>query len=136
MTPHEDARRRVTREWLRKAETDRGVAEHLLSENVAFPDVIAFHAQQAAEKYLKALLVWHEVDFPKTHDLDLLLDLIQTLDKPLADSLRSVIVLTRYGVDVRYPGDRPEATRQQAQEAMQLARLVVEAIAPRLKGCS
>jgi len=134
MRPREDVKRRVTSGWLRKAETDRGVAEHLLSEGTVFPDAIAFHAQQAAEKHLKALLVWHEVDFPKTHDLGLLLDLVQTVDAPLAEALRDVIGLTPYGVGWRYPSDRPDVTAEEARGAAQLAGKVAEAVRARLKG--
>jgi HEPN domain-containing protein len=128
MKPREEAKRRLVTEWLHKADDDLGVAERLLSEDAAYPDAIAFHSQQAAEKCLKAFLAWRETDFPKTHDLAQLLDLIHPLDATLAESLRDVIVLTPYGVELRYPGDRPEATPREAQEAVELARKVRQAV--------
>lgn len=63
-------------------------AEFLLTESAAFPSVAAFHCQQAAEKYLKAFLTWHGVEFPKTHDIGVLLDLVETVAPELATSLR------------------------------------------------
>ena len=133
MKPPEEVKGKILAEWLHKANADMGVAEHLLSEKEVFLNAIAFHSEQAAEKYLKAFLAWHEVDFPKTHDLDLLLDLVQTVDKPMAGMLRDVIVLTPYGVELRYPGDRPDATPGDAREAVELAGKVREAILTALK---
>lgn len=84
----------------------------------------------AAEKYLKAFLTYHQVEFPKTHDIDELLDLVAPTDSKLSQSLRDVIVLTNYGIDVRYAGDFPNVTSRNAEEAIQMAekvrRLVLE----------
>ncbi|MFZ3071913.1 MAG: HEPN domain-containing protein, partial [Thermodesulfobacteriota bacterium] len=134
MKPHEDAKRKVVAEWLRKADADMRVAEHLAAEQSTFPDAIAFHSQQAAEKYLKAFLTWRQVAFPKTHDLEEILDLVETVDKDLSASLRDAITLTPYGVDLRYPGDRPDATIDEAREALELTRNVRTAIHNALKG--
>lgn len=123
---------RILAEWLHKARADMELAEHLLSEGIHFPGAIAFHCQQAAEKYIKAFLVWYEVDFPKTHDLEELLDLAETSNRDLAASLRDVIVLTSYGAELRYPGDRPDATPDEACEAVELARQVRDNILPLL----
>jgi len=128
MTPHESARRKVLAEWLRKADADLDLAEHLLDESAPYPGAIAFHSQQAAEKYLKALLVWRETPFPKTHDLQALLNLIRPADAALAESLREVIVLTPYGAELRYPGDRPDPTPEQARKAVALVQKVRRAV--------
>jgi len=77
---------------------------------------------------LKALLTWHQVAFPKTHDLEEILDLVEAADENLAGSLRDVIVLTPYGVELRYPGDRPDATPDEVREAVDLARKVRDAV--------
>jgi HEPN domain-containing protein len=130
MTPPEQAKRRLLREWLRKADADLAVAEHLLSDETPFHEAVCFHCQQAAEKYLKALLVWREVYFPKTHDLEELLDLADTVNQHVAAGLRDTIVLTPYGVELRYPGDRPDATSAQARQAVELARLVRDKVMP------
>jgi HEPN domain-containing protein len=132
MKPPEDAKKKIVTEWLRKADADFELAVHLVAESTTFSNAIAFHCQQATEKYLKAFLVWHQVLFPKTHDLEEILDLVKIIDEPLAESLRDVIVLTPYGVELRYPGDRPDATPETAQEAVELARKVRDAVSERL----
>jgi HEPN domain-containing protein len=63
--------------WIDKAEHDLLAAEHTMQlAESGLTDIICFHCQQCAEKYLKALLVSLGVHFPKTHDLRLLLDLV------------------------------------------------------------
>jgi HEPN domain-containing protein len=115
---------------LLKAEEDFNAAKSLTTYGESFLSTVCFHSQQAAEKYLKAFLTYHQVEFPKTHDIGELLDLIAPKDSKLSESLRDVIVLTNYGVDVRYPGDFPNVTGNDAQQAIQMAekvrRLVLE----------
>ncbi|MBN1941959.1 MAG: HEPN domain-containing protein [Phycisphaerae bacterium] len=132
MTPLEERKIRVLNEWLRKADMDQAVAERLAADEVPFCNAITFHCQQAAEKYLKALLTFWEIEFPKTHILAMLIGLVETRDETLAKSLMDVIVLTPYGAELRYPGDRPDASVEEAENAVQLARMVRDAVLPLL----
>lgn len=128
MRPPEEIRRELVEQWLARANEDFELAEHLVSEDSPYLNSICFHAQQAAEKYLKAFLVHNQAEFPKTHDLVKILDLIATVDKPLAESLRDVKSLSNYGVDIRYPGDLPEISNDDARQAFRLAEKAREAI--------
>ena len=132
MRPPEDARTRIVTEWLRKAEADIAVAERLLLDEEPFLNAVTFHCQQAAEKYLKALLTCWDMEFPKTHVLAKLIGLIETRDAALATSLLDAVSLTPYGVELRYPGDRPDASPGEAREALDLARKVRDAVLPML----
>lgn len=136
MKPREEVRAVIIREWVHKADMDLSLAEYLLAESAAFPSAIAFHCQQAAEKYLKALLVKHEVEFPKTHDIRDLLNLVGGFDHELAASLREAEALTPFGVELRYPGDLPDAMPEEASDAVVLAQQVRDTILPRLKAQS
>lgn len=133
MKPPDDITHKVITEWLRKANDDLNLADYLLTTGTAFPNAITFHAQQAAEKYLKALLTRYQIIFPKTHDLEQLLDLIESINNDLAATLRDIIILTPYGVELRYPGDRPDATSDEAREAVLLACTVRDAIVDALR---
>jgi HEPN domain-containing protein len=130
MKPPDKIRDEFVRQWLLKAEEDFSAAKSLIAYGASFISTVCFHSQQAAEKYLKAFLTYHQVEFPKTHDIDEILDLIAPIDSKLSESLRDVIMLTNYGVDVRYPGDFPNVTSGDAQQAIQMAekvrRLVLE----------
>ncbi len=125
---HNDLVIELANEWLAKADEDYALIQHLMSENSPYLSAIAFHAQQAVEKFLKAFLVMHQQEFPKTHDIDRLLDLIQIVDESLAKRLRPIGVLSPYGVDIRYPGDFPQVFEEDAREAVGLVELTATQI--------
>jgi len=131
MKPPEPARARIVGEWVGKAEADLGVAQRVLGDDDPFLNAVTFHSQQAAEKCLKALLTCRGIEFPKTHVLANLIGLVETRDAALAKSLLDAVVLTPYGVEQRYPGDRPDASPAEAREAVRLARNVRDAIPAR-----
>jgi HEPN domain-containing protein len=126
--PEEQVRGRLVAQWLGKAATDQQAAEALLSRDPPLLYPSCFFSQQAAEKNLKALLTHHNVEFPKTHVIGELLDLLARVDAPLALSIAEATALSPYGVEVRYPGDMPEPSVSEAQEALRLAELVREAV--------
>jgi HEPN domain-containing protein len=132
MQPPEDVARDLARQRPKKAASDLLVCEQLTRPEGAFSEAVAFHAQQAAEKSLKALLVWRQVEFPKTHDLERLLELAGEGDEALAESLRDAPELTPYGVEYRYPGEYPPVTGQAAASSVAIARTVYDEVVERL----
>ena len=132
MKPPEVVKEEFTREWIRKAESDFKTAEHLLQGGPDFAEGTAFHSQQAAEKYLKAFLVWHQIEFPKTHDIEALLKLAGKVDDKIPEILGDTVILTPYGVDYRYPGEYPEVTIADAKRALRLADCVRAEVRGRL----
>ena len=122
--PEEEVRRGLVGRWVHKANEDVRAAESLLAQKPPLLYPSCFHSQQAAEKYLKALLTWREVEFPKTHVIGELLDLLATV----AESLVEATALNPYGVEVRYPGDLPEPNRDETTAALTLARKTRDAI--------
>ncbi len=112
-----------TREWIEKAEADFISArrEYRARKNPNL-DAACFFAQQSIEKYLKARLVEAGASFPKTHDLEVLLDLIVPLE-PLWETFRLALSdLTSFAVAFRYPGE--SATREMARIAVANAKTI------------
>jgi len=134
MKPPEVIKEEFTREWVRKAEIDFKTAGHLYQSGPDFAEGTAFHSQQAAEKYLKAFLVWHQIEFHKTHDIEALLRLAEKVNDKLPEILREAVILTSYGVDYRYPGEYPEVTIADAKRALRLADCVRAEVRSRLPG--
>jgi len=119
--------------WTDRAEHDFAAAEYLLGMPGGGPgDVISFHAQQGAEKYLKALLVVHGVEVPRTHDLVHLLRLAGSVVR-LALTPGDVSPLNRFLTEGRYPGDWEPVGEEDAREALALARKVREEVQVILK---
>jgi HEPN domain-containing protein len=95
----------ATGEWIDKAEADYAVALLLRrSRKKHARDIVCFHLQQCLEKYLKARLTEAAIPFPKSHDLERLLDLVVPVE-PLWTTLRpAMAMITNYAVEIRYPG--------------------------------
>ncbi len=113
----------LTREWVEKAEGDFATARReLRARKDPNYDAACFHAQQCAEKYLKACLQEEDLPFGRTHNLSALLDLWLPLE-PSWESLRPELrALTAFAIGVRYPGE--SADKAMAREALALCRKV------------
>jgi HEPN domain-containing protein len=114
----------LLRQWIEKAEADLEVARRIAADaanNLRIREIVAFHCQQAAEKYLKALLTRYQIEFPKTHDIKALLQLVGSANGPVADSLSAARWLTRFSVEVRYPGDAAEMLPGDEAKAIEIA---------------
>ena len=112
-----------TREWVRYAEEDFRVASSLMRQRKSCPaNSIGFHCQQCVEKYFKGRLVEAGRSFPRTHDLEGLLNLLVPVE-PLLVAFQPVLgSLTAYAVQFRYPGH--VATRQDAKDALKDCRAI------------
>lgn len=128
MKPPDTVLRDLVRQWTAKADVDFRTAEWLLKAPDPIRESIAFHCQQAAEKYLKAFLVSLRIEFPKTHDLEELLDLLTPVRPAVAADLEGIKFLNPFGVAVRYPGDFPELLPGQEQKVLELASKTRKAI--------
>lgn len=120
----------LLRQWIEKAAADLEVARRIAADatnNLRMREIVGFHCQQAAEKYLKALLTRYQVEFPKTHDIKMLLQLVETVSGPVAGSLSAARWLTPFGVEIRYPGDTAEMLPGDEAKAIEIASHVSQA---------
>jgi HEPN domain-containing protein len=117
----------LLREWIEKADADLEVARRMAAaaDNRRIREIVGFHCQQAAEKYLKAFLTRCQIEFPKTHDIKMLL---QLAGDPLADSLRGAQWLSPFGVAIRYPGDTAEMLPGDESKAIEIATQVRQVV--------
>jgi HEPN domain-containing protein len=117
--------------WLQFAHDDLAAARTLLSDPDIPSRIACFHAQQAAEKALKALLVASSIPFKKTHDLVVLAGL---QDAEVGAELASIdlLLLHPWAVEGRYPGDLPDATDAEAAEVVSTASTLFDIAARRI----
>ena len=113
----------LTTEWVEKAEEDwvSMLRSYRARKDPSY-NVACFHAQQCAEKYLKARLVEAGAVFPKTHDLALLLTLVQPIEPAWGILQPELDTLNKYAIAYRYPGQ--SATKADAKEAVKDCRRV------------
>ena len=126
MRAPDEARQEALR-WLRFAQEDLAEAERLLALEDATPRHICWFAQQAAEKALKAALVLEDAEVPFWHNLNALRNLLPEGWAVKAE-YPDLAELTVWAVEARYPGDWPEATRDDARRAAAQARGVFECV--------
>jgi HEPN domain-containing protein len=116
-----------SRRWLAYARSDLDAAHALLRDPDHYPRQVCFLAQQAAEKALKAVLVLLEIEFPFTHDLDRLREIVPSGWQVKA-AFPNLYALSVWAVEARYPGDMPQVVEADAREALQTAEALYQNI--------
>jgi HEPN domain-containing protein len=103
-------------EWMKRARSSLELAKFSDNELIYYED-LCFQAQQAAEKGLKALLIFYGVEPEKTHNLNILL---QELEKhtQINDEVKSVLKLYNYAVQTRYPGEYIEIEKEEYEQSI------------------
>lgn len=116
-----------TVEWVAKADADLATAkrEAAVVESPNY-DAVCFHAQQCAEKYLKAVMVEDGVRIPRIHDLEALLNMLDSQHPELQKVIHSARILSAMAVEVRYPGMM--ADEDDAAESVRAAVVIREAV--------
>jgi HEPN domain-containing protein len=122
----ETPKQHEVRNWLEKSNQDLIAAAWLLESPQALYGAVGFHCQQAGEKALKAYLTWQEEPFGKTHSLVALVGLCLKFDDEFESLRIAASTLSPYAVITRYPGDLPDMTFQESQDAFSLARQIQE----------
>ena len=110
--------------WLRFARSDLALAATVPPKEV-LPSTLCFHAQQAAEKAVKAVLIHAGVAFPRTHSIRYLLDRLPP-DVDIPEEVAKSAILTKYAVQMRYPDDTEDVTENELQEALRYGGDVLE----------
>lgn len=113
-------------EWLNHARSDLNLARIGKGMDDILPEQVCFHAQQAVEKALKAVLLFNKIDFPLTHDLQELADILEASNIFLPPHIDEIGILTPYAVETRYPGFWGEITEKEVDEAVVLAETVLQ----------
>ncbi|MGC8856524.1 MAG: HEPN domain-containing protein [Anaerolineae bacterium] len=112
------------RAWLKRAYSNLRLAEKGLGEGVRLED-LCFNCQQAVEKALKAVCLFQGLDFPKTHSIVRLLDIIEASGVTIPEIVKSADILTQYALQTRYPSPVEEITFEEYKEAVSLASKAV-----------
>jgi HEPN domain-containing protein len=114
------------RQWINIADKDLSAAQHMAKNMWPVPyEIICFHCQQAAEKYLKWVLVLHDIDPPKIHDLEELEKLCESIIPQFGTLFEKCAALTEYAVHTRYP-DEKQLEKHDMDRALEYAQSIRE----------
>lgn len=125
-----EAKQVEVEKWLAISRRDLQAAKVLLTERLL--ENVVYHCQQSAEKNLKAYLAYQGVVFPKTHDLDVLLDLCCRSDAEFRDWDEAADILTPYATESRYLSDSLEPEEADARQAIELATSMLDFVTQKL----
>jgi HEPN domain-containing protein len=115
---------KLIQEWLQKADEDLNFAASIIEDSTFYAQ-ICFHFQQAAEKYLKAVIVADDLEFQKIHDLVTLLKICLGRRPALAGLMPDCKLLNRFYTDTRYPVHWPtDYTKDKAVQALAAAERI------------
>ena len=113
------------KEWIKRAEGSFLVAKKLAKEEDLYFEDLCFHLQQSVEKALKGLILFYGGELRKTHDLSVLIGLLeQYVEVP--DHILEVIRLDIYAVETRYPGDYVAVTREEFEAHLEVVEQCFE----------
>lgn len=113
MPRHED--------WLKKAHSDLKMAKKGLRDDDDTLDCVVYHAHQCAEKALKSYFAFKEKAIERTHDLEYLLKICCEMDQEFLSLKEQVKTLNPFATLSRYPDDRFNINRQEAESAIKIA---------------
>jgi HEPN domain-containing protein len=119
------------RNWLLKASNDVTIAQHELQHEAAVTDAVCFHCQQAVEKFLKAFLIFHDIEFGRTHNVYALLR--QCCERDPEFCGLDLKDLNFFGVTVRYPDDFYMPSVEESQEYVIIAQTIKHLVETKLE---
>ena len=111
-------------DWLRYARSDLALARVPRPVDVLL-DTLCFHAQQAVEKSLKAVLLSKEIRFPYTHDIARLITLVSAATIAWPEELDQAAELSEYAAESRYPGSKELVSEEDYHQALTIAEQVL-----------
>ena len=113
-------------DWFARADEDLTLVRLILEQGTGSPNLACFHAQQAAEKYLKGFLAHGDLHVRKVHDLQVLLGECVKLDPSFAQLHEDGIFLNQFYIESRYPDDFVAFEREDAEKAFAAAARIKE----------
>ena len=114
----------IVKQWVEKADHDLGTAQVTYLYLPTFRDTIAFHCQQASEKYLKSFLLFLDIPFKRQHSLNYLLGLLSTQITISQELYENASELEDFAVEIRYPDSSIDLTDDEIQHAFTIVKLI------------
>ena len=112
---------KIIKEWIDKADHDLGSAKLIYLHIPDYFDTIAFHCQQATEKYLKSILEYYGIEFQRSHNLVYLLDLLAQKIDITEDIYDKAILLNGFSVQIRYPDNTIYLTKEELEISINIS---------------
>ena len=117
--------------WIKRAKSSLELAQAKIIRYITYED-LCFQLQQAVEKALKGLLIYYGFEPKFTHNIEILLkELIKFTDIP--ENIKETIQLNIYSVQMRYPGEYDEVTKEEYENNKKIANICMEWVENKVK---
>ena len=113
-----DSKDELVQNWLIKAQHDLLAAKKLSIEPEIYGDIAIYHCQQSAEKAVKGFLILNDQEFPRTHDIRLLIQLAIRITPSFEYYQETSEILTPYATEFRYPSDVMQPNPEELEDAL------------------
>jgi len=120
----EENKKTIIERWVKKAQEDELNLQSILKHRDGTPGVACFLSQQMAEKYLKGLLIFFDLELVRAHDLIKLSSLLEASAPQITEIVNEAALLNEYYIKTRYVGDYPEFSWQDAEKACAAAEKI------------
>jgi len=114
----------IVKQWIQKADHDLGTAQVTYLYLPSYRDTIAFHCQQASEKYLKSILFFLDIPFKKQHSLTYLLGLLSSHISISQELYETASELEDFAVEIRYPDSSIDLSDNEIQRTFTIAKVI------------
>ncbi|MBU2579114.1 HEPN domain-containing protein [Patescibacteria group bacterium] len=122
---------KLFKEWIIKAQNDLETAQILFREKGP-TDTLCFHCHQAVEKYLKAFLIYHQIEFEKIHDLWKLTKDCAIKDKEILKFEKELKILNGHYIESRYPPEITTYSQKEIKKVLKIAEEIAKFIADKI----
>ena len=120
-------------EWVKRAKSNLLLSKiKKVSREIYYED-LCYDAQQCAEKSLKALCIFFDIKFPKTHNLSHLIELLKDKEVKIPKSVKKAELISDYSVETRYPGDYEEVDEKEYKRVVKIAEDVYNWVNKKVK---
>jgi HEPN domain-containing protein len=114
----------IVKQWIKKADHDLGTVQVTYLYLPQYSDTVAFHCQQAAEKYLKGFLFFLDIPFNRQHSLNYLLGLLSSKIEISNELYENASELEEFAVEIRYPDSSVDLSDDEIKRAFKIAKLI------------
>jgi len=123
----------LAQEWFNIGNQELGYAKAAFDDFDNFYSQMCVQCHQAVEKYLKGFLVYHNKRYPITHDLVKILRKCAKIDNDFLNFLSEIKIITDYYIELRYPIHYPPRTKEDAKQAIKIAKTIKEFVLKKIK---
>ncbi len=121
------------KEWLKRAKSNLLLSKIKRVSNLIYYEDLCYDAQQCAEKSLKALCIFNDIKFPKTHNLSHLIELLEDKGIKIPKIVKKAELISDYSVETRYPGDYEEVDEKEYKRVVKIAEDVFNWVSKKIK---